>query len=86
MGHRISAINDYATVHNPPNENSSADSCSDLGNDSPRTLRDMRDSAEDSDDEREQPQNAVASTSNENTKYKSSKRIRNKYTKFNPSY
>ena len=66
LGHRISAINDYATVHNPPNENSSADSCFNLGNDSPRTLRDMRDSAEDSDDEREQPQNAVASTSNEN--------------------
>ena len=47
LGHRISAINDYTTVHNQPNENSSADSCSDLGNVSPRTLRDMRDSAED---------------------------------------
>ena len=31
LGHRISAINNYATVLNPPNENSSADSCSDLG-------------------------------------------------------
>ena len=30
----------------------------------PRPLRDMIDSAEDSDDEREQPQNAVVSTSN----------------------
>ena len=66
LGHRISAINDYTTVHNPPNENFSADSCSDSGNDSPRTLRDMRDSPDKSDDEREQPQNAVASTSNEN--------------------
>ena len=66
LGHRISAINDYATVHNPPNENSSADSCSNLGNVSPRTLRDTRDSVEDSDDEREQTQNAVVSTSNEN--------------------
>ena len=67
LGHRISAINDYATVHNPPNENSSADSCSDSGkkgNVSPRPLRDTIDSAEDSDDEREQPQNAVVSTSN----------------------
>ena len=26
LGHRISVINDYAGVHNPPNENSSADS------------------------------------------------------------
>ena len=66
LGHRISAINNYTTVHNPPNENSSADSCSNSGNDSPRTLRDTRDSAEDSDDEREQPQNAVVSTSNAN--------------------
>ena len=31
LGHRISAINDYAGVHNPPNENSSADSFSNLG-------------------------------------------------------
>ena len=65
LGHRISAINDYATVHNPPNEYSSADSCSNSGNVSLRTLRDMRDSAEDLDDEREQPQNAVVSTNNE---------------------
>ena len=46
LGHRISAINDYAHVEDPPNECPSADSCSDLGNDSPRTVRDMRDSAE----------------------------------------
>ena len=67
LGHRISAINDYATIHNLPNENSSADSCSNLGkkgNVSPRSLQDMIDSAEDSDDEREQLQNAVVSTSN----------------------
>ena len=31
LGHRISAINDHATVHNLPNENSSADSCSRFG-------------------------------------------------------
>ena len=60
LGHRISAINDYACVNDLPNECPSADSCSDSGNDSPRTVRDMRDSAEDSDDETGQPQNAVA--------------------------
>ena len=43
LGHRISAINDYATVNNPPNENSSV---------------------EDSDDETEQPQSVLVSTSN----------------------
>ena len=59
------AINKYAWVDNLPNECPSADSCSDSGNDSPRTVRDTRDSAEDSDDETGQPQN-VASTSNEN--------------------
>ena len=37
-----------------------------LGNDSPRTIRDTRDSAEDSDDEPRQPPNAVVSTSKEN--------------------
>ena len=31
MGHRISVINDYAGVHNPPNARSSADSSLDLG-------------------------------------------------------
>ena len=39
LGHRISAINEYADVHNPPNENSSADSFSNSGkkgNASPR--------------------------------------------------
>ena len=65
LGHRISAINDYADVHNPPNENSSADSFSNLGkkgNASPRPSQDTVDSAEDSDDEiTEQPQNAEAS-------------------------
>ena len=67
LGHRISAINDYADVHNPPKENSSANSFSDLGkkgNVSPRPLWDKIDSAEESDDETEHPQNAVASTSN----------------------
>ena len=39
-----------------------------MGNDSPRTIRDTRDSAEDSDDETRQPPNAVASTSKENNK------------------
>ena len=66
LGHRISAINDFARVDDPPNECPSADSCSDLGNDSPRTIRDTRDSAKDSDDETGQPQNPVASTSNAN--------------------
>ena len=66
LGHGISAINYYACVDDPPNEPSSADSCSDSGNDSPRTVKDMIDSAEES-DERRQPQNAVASLSNENT-------------------
>ena len=68
LGHRNSAINDYARVNDPPNECPSADSCSGLGNDSPRTIRDMRDSAEDSDDEPRQPPNAVASTSKQNNK------------------
>ena len=52
-------------MHNPPNENSSADSFSNLrkkGNASPRPSQDTVDSAEDSDDEiTEQPQNAKAS-------------------------
>ena len=67
LGHRISAINDYARVNDPPNECTSADSCSNLGDDSPRTIRDVRDSAEDSDDETGQPQGPVVSTSNANT-------------------
>ena len=65
LGHRISAINDFATVNDPPNECPSADSCSGLGNDSPRTIQDMRGSAEGSDDEMGQPPNAVAGTSRE---------------------
>ena len=68
LGHRISAINDYARVNDPPNECPSAESYSGLGNDSSRTIRDTRDSAEDSDDEPRQPPSAVASTSKENTK------------------
>ena len=39
LGHRISVINDYASVHNLPNEKSSADSSFSLGkkgNGSPR--------------------------------------------------
>ena len=68
LGHRISAINDYARVNDLPNECPSADSCSGSGNDSPRTIRDTRDSAEDSDDETRQPQDAVVSTSKGNNK------------------
>ena len=66
-GHRISAINDYARVDDLPNECPSADSCSNSGDDSPRMIRDARDSAEDSDDETGQPQGAVMSTSNAHT-------------------
>ena len=65
LGHRISAINDFARVNDPPNECPSAGSCSSSGNDSPRTIRDTRDSAEGSDNETGQPPNAVASTSKE---------------------
>ena len=65
LGHRISAINDYARVNNPPNECPSTDSCSGSGNDSPRTIRDTKGSAQGSDDEMGQPPNAVASTSRE---------------------
>ena len=44
LGHRISAINDYARVNNPPNECPSADSCPGSGDesDSPRTRRDSK--------------------------------------------
>ena len=67
FGHRISAINDFARVTNPPNEYPSADSCLGSGDDSdsPRTRRDSKISAEVSDDEQRQPPNAVASTSRE---------------------
>ena len=65
LGHRISVINDFARVNDPPSECPSADSCSGLGNDSPRTIRDMRDSAEGSDNETGHPPNAVAGTSKE---------------------
>ena len=41
-GHRISAINYYVKVNDPPNECPSADSWLNSGNDSPRTIRDMR--------------------------------------------
>ena len=67
LEHRISAINDYARVNDPPNECPSADSCLNSGEDSPRMIRDARDSAEDSDDETRQPQGAVVSTSNAHT-------------------
>ena len=63
LGHRISTINNYASVHDLPNENPSADSFSNLGkkgNVSPRPSRDTVDSAEDSDDEITE-QNAYAS-------------------------
>ena len=40
LGHRILAINDYTRVNDLPNECPSADSCSNLGDDSPRTIRD----------------------------------------------
>ena len=66
LGHRLSAINDFARVNDPPSECPSADYCSGLGNDSPRTTRDRRDSAEVSDDEQRQPPNVLASTSKEN--------------------
>ena len=55
LGHRISDINDFARVNDPPNKCPSADSCSGLGNDSSRTIRDTRESAEGSDDETGQP-------------------------------
>ena len=66
LGHRISAINDYVRVNNPPDECPSADSCLSSGDesDSPRTRRDSKNSAEVSDDEG-QPPNAVAGTSRE---------------------
>ena len=66
LGHRISAINDYSRVNNPPDECPSADSCLGSGDelDSPRTRRDSKNSAEVSDDEG-QPPNAVAGTSRE---------------------
>ena len=65
LGHRLSAINDYTRVNDLPSECPSADSCLGSGNDdSPRTIRDTRDSAEDSDDETRQPPNAGASTNN----------------------
>ena len=67
LGHRISAINDFARVNDPPqNEYPSADSCLGSGDefDSPRTRRDSKNSAEVSDDEG-QPPNAVAGTSRE---------------------
>ena len=67
LGHRVSAINDYARVNDPPNECPSTDSCLNSGDDSLRMIRDVRDSAEDSDDETGQPQGAVVSTSNVHT-------------------
>ena len=69
LGHRISAIDDFARVNDlPPNEYPSAKSCSGSGDDSdsPRKRRDSKNSAEISDDEQRQPPNVVASTSKEN--------------------
>ena len=68
LGHRISAINDFARVNNPPDECPLADSCSGSGDDSdsPRKRRDSTNSAEVSDDEQRQPPNVVVSTSREN--------------------
>ena len=68
LGHRISAINDFARVNDPPpNEFPSAESDSNSGDDSdsPRKRRDSKNSAEISDDEPRQP-HVVASTSKEN--------------------
>ena len=67
LGHRISAINDFAKGTDPPNECLSADSCSGSGDDSdaPRTIRGTRNSADGSDNETRQPPNAVAGTSKE---------------------
>ena len=68
LGHRISAINDFARVNDPPpNELPSAESGSNSGDDSdsPRKRRDSKNSAEISDDEQRQP-HVVASTSKEN--------------------
>ena len=68
LGHRLSAINDFARVNDRPSERPSADSCSGSGDDSdsPRTRRDSKNSAEVSDDEQRQPPKAVVSTSKEN--------------------
>ena len=68
LGHRISIINDYASVHNLPNEKSSADSSlssGEKGKSSPSTSRDTQDSAEDT-EITEQPQGAVANVENVN--------------------
>ena len=65
LGHRIPVINDYARVNDLPNECPSADRGTLIWHDSPRTIRDMRDSAEGSDDETRQPSNVVAGTSKE---------------------
>ena len=49
LGHRIWAIQDYASMHNPPNRDSSAASSFSAerkGNDSPISSRDTQDSAE----------------------------------------
>ena len=60
----VLVINDYASVHNLPNEKSSADSSFSLGkkgNGSPGPSRDTQDSAEDSVEEiTGQPQGAVS--------------------------
>ena len=79
-GHRLSMINYFTRVNDPPSEHPSADSCSGSGDDSdsPRIRRDMRETAEVSDDEqRQQPK---VSTSKENNTPPSS---RNSYSNRN---
>ena len=70
LGHRISAINDFARVTDPPNECPSAESCTGSGDDSdaPRTIRGTRNSADGSDNEIGQSPKAVAGTSKEKDK------------------
>ena len=63
LGHRIWAIHDYASVHNLPNRESSADSSFSAernGNGSPRSSRDIKDSAEDCVEENTEQQGAAA--------------------------
>ena len=60
LGHRIAVINNYAGVHNLPDEKSSVDSSFNLGKKgkgSPIPSKDIQDTAEESDDETsEQPE------------------------------
>ena len=69
LGHRISAINDFARVTDPPNECPSAESCTGSGDDSdaPRTIRGTRNSADGSDNETGQPPKAGTSKEKDKT-------------------